>query len=160
MVGLSLAPKSRGARIRECDILGYLFGANSHMKGNCIVRLAIGVSSTISLPKGNCVVHLAIGVSPTFSLPKGNCVVHLAIGVLPTSLDDSDATSHDNDNCSSLFYDNGGFDVPQSQISSQHDRGSSVGHSSTLQNYVYPIPKLTEEMTARTPSESESQGSS
>jgi hypothetical protein len=61
--------------------------------------------------------------------------------LLPTSLDDSDATSHDSDNCSSLFYDNGGFDVPQSQISSQHDRGSSVVHGSTLQNYVYPIPK-------------------
>ena len=61
--------------------------------------------------------------------------------LLPTSLDDSDATSHDSDDCSSLFYDDGGFDVPQSQISSQHDRGSSVVHGSTLQNYVYPIPK-------------------
>ena len=61
--------------------------------------------------------------------------------ILPTSLDDSDATSHDSDNCSSLFYVDGGFDVPQSQISSQHDRGSSVVHGSTLHNYVYPNPR-------------------
>jgi hypothetical protein len=45
--------------------------------------------------------------------------------MLPTtSLDDSDVTSHDRYNCSSLFYDYGGSDVPQSKISSQHDRGS------------------------------------
>jgi hypothetical protein len=49
--------------------------------------------------------------------------------LLPTSLDDSDTTSHDSDNCSSLFYDDGGFDVPQSQISSQHDRGRCVPNS-------------------------------
>ncbi len=59
--------------------------------------------------------------------------------MLPTtSLDDSDVNSHDSYNCSSFFYDDGGFDIPQSQISSQHDRGSSVIHGSTLQNYVYP----------------------
>jgi hypothetical protein len=58
-----------------------------------------------------------------------------------TSLDDSDVTSHDSYNCSSLFYDDGGFYVPQSQKSSQHDRGSSVVHCCTLQNYVYPNPR-------------------
>ncbi len=62
--------------------------------------------------------------------------------MLPTtSLDDSDVTSHDSYNCSSLFYDDGGFDIPQSQISSQHDRGSSVVHGSKLQNYEYPNPR-------------------
>jgi hypothetical protein len=59
--------------------------------------------------------------------------------MLPTtSLDDGY-------NCSSLFYDYGGFDIPQSQISSQHNRGSSGVvpgvHCSTLQNYVYPNPR-------------------
>jgi hypothetical protein len=57
----------------------------------------------------------------------------------------SDVTSHDSYNCSSLFYDDGGFDVPQSQISSQHDRESSLAlavvHGYTLQNYVYPNPR-------------------
>jgi hypothetical protein len=101
--------------------------------------------------------------------------------MLPTtSLDDSDVSSHDSYNCSSLSYDNGGFDslqigkaifissgkkmetnhdtpvpvpyrskqsavdIPLSEISSQHDWGSSrvIVHGSTLQNYVYPNPRL------------------
>jgi hypothetical protein len=57
-----------------------------------------------------------------------------------TSLDDSEVNSHDSYNCSSLFYDDGGFNIPLSQILSQHDWGSSrvIVHGSTLQNYVYP----------------------
>jgi hypothetical protein len=94
--------------------------------------------------------------------------------MLTTFLDDSDVTSHDSYNSSSLFYDDGGFDslqigkatiissgnkvetnhdrpvpvqhtskqsavdIPLSQISSQHDWGSSrvIVHGSSLQNCV------------------------
>ncbi len=70
-----------------------------------------------------------------------NMKANLCTMLPPTSLDDSGETSHDSYNCSSLFYDDGGFDNPQSQISSQHDRRSSVVHGSTLQNYVYPNPR-------------------
>ncbi len=75
---------------------------------------------------------------PRAKLNKDVCTM------LPTtSLDGSGVNSHDSHNCSSLFYDNGGFDIPLSQISSQHDWGSSkiIVHGSTLQNYVYPIPR-------------------
>ncbi len=59
------------------------------------------------------------------------------------SLDDSDVNSYDICNCSRLFYDDGGFNITLSQISSQHDLGSSrvTVHSSALQNYVYPNPR-------------------
>ncbi len=40
--------------------------------------------------------------------------------MLPTtSLDDSDVNAHDSYKCSSLFYDDGGFDIALSQSDSQ-----------------------------------------
>ncbi len=61
-------------------------------------------------------------VKPFGSRAEMNKEANVCTMLPTTSLDDSDVTSHDSYNCSSLFYDDGGFDVPQSQISSQHDR--------------------------------------